>query len=179
MGTQRSTARGQSVIVISPLGNLAVLDPNNRNTLHGDFHGSFEAAEEGLGRSKSESPFGDHPVTTDEDRVGLQQTVGIKFSCLVEEFSQPLFVLKLQPYPVVFELELLGKGGERFFDFAALQLRQNRQHNCFQSRLWNQSLSYRCVFLHFVLPMILASRYFRSALAALIRPSRMSRLYLY
>jgi hypothetical protein len=33
------------------------------------------------------SPFGDHAVTTDENRVGLQERVGIKFSCLVEEFS--------------------------------------------------------------------------------------------
>jgi hypothetical protein len=80
---------------------------------------------------------------------------------------------------MVFELELLGKAGERFFDLAVLQLRQNRQYNSFRSRLWNPSLSYRCVFLHFVLPMILASHYFRSALAALIRPSRVSRLYLY
>src|SRR6516225_9131130 len=154
MGTQRSAARGQSIIVISPLGNLAVLDPNDRNTLHGDSHGSFGGAEEGLGQSKSEGPFGDHAVTTDEDRVGLQEAIGIKFSCLVEEFSQPPFVLKLQPYTVAFNLELLCKAGERFFDFAVLQFRQNRQDNFFRTGRWNQSLSYHSVFLHFVLPMI-------------------------
>jgi len=35
--TQRCAARGQSIVVISPLGNVTVLDPNDRNTLHGDF----------------------------------------------------------------------------------------------------------------------------------------------
>src|SRR5262249_13019888 len=145
----------------------------------GDFQVSFESAEEGLGQSKSKSPFGDHAATADEKRVGLQERVGIEFSCLIEEFSQALFVLKVQPYPVVFELELLGKTRECCLNFAVVHLRQNCQHNSFRSRLWNQSLSYRCVLLHFVLPMIPASRYFRSALAALMRPSRMSRLYLY
>jgi len=84
---QSRTPGGQSVVVVSPVGNLAVLDPNDRSTVHGDFPGSFESAVEGLCQGKLKSPFGNHAVTTDENRVGLQERVGIKFSCLVEEFS--------------------------------------------------------------------------------------------
>ena len=94
--------------------------------MHGDFHGSFETTVEGLGQSKLKSPFGDHTAAANENRVGMQERVRIKFSRLLEEFTQPLFILKLQPYPVVFEPELLGKAGERFFDLAVLHLRQNR-----------------------------------------------------
>jgi len=66
------------------------------------------------------SPFGDHPVATYENRLSLQERVWVKFSGLVEKFSQPFLVLELQSKTVVVEREFVGKSSDRGLDFSVL-----------------------------------------------------------
>src|SRR6266478_7617987 len=59
-------------------------------------------------------------VSMPENCVGQQQRVWVKFPRLLEEFSQALFVLKLQSHPVVFEPKLLCKTSDRVADLSVL-----------------------------------------------------------
>src|SRR5258708_29545883 len=111
---------GQPVVVVRPVGNLAVAYPNDGGPLQRDWNLSRESAVERLRQGSLKCPFGDHVITTYENGLSHQDRVWVKFPCLLEEFSQELLVLKLQPNPVVFEPELLGKTSGGIVDLAVL-----------------------------------------------------------
>jgi hypothetical protein len=51
----------------------------------------------------------------------MQERVWVKFSDLVEKFSQPFLVLELQPNAVVVEREFVSKTSDRGLDFSVLR----------------------------------------------------------
>src|SRR5262249_55922205 len=107
--SQSSTPRGQSVVVVRPIGDLPVLGPNNGRPVQRGFDLSFESAVERLCQGCIKSPFGDHALTDHENRISLEPSVWKGLSRLLEEFSQSLLICKLQSKSVIFEPEFFGK----------------------------------------------------------------------
>ena len=108
--SQACAAGGQSVVVIGPFCNLAVVRPHDGHALKRDWNCPREPAEVRLYQRGSNRPFHDHAITTHENRVGLPERVGIELSRLLEEFRQPLFVVEVQVNSVIFESEFLCSG---------------------------------------------------------------------
>jgi hypothetical protein len=100
---------GQTVVVISPVSNLAVISTYDRDSGDRNRNPSGESSVERLGDSDLKCPLRDHMLTADERLVGLQKVIWIKFPCFPEEFGQTLFVPKLQSNAVILITKIRGE----------------------------------------------------------------------
>src|SRR5712672_3426879 len=93
--SQGCPPRHQSVVVVRPVSNLAVVCAHDRGPVHRDWNLPREPAVERLCQCSLQCPFSDHVIATYENCVSQKQRVWVKFLRLLEEFTQALFVLKL------------------------------------------------------------------------------------
>src|SRR6266481_3034342 len=92
---------GQTVVGISPVGNLAVISTYDRDSSYRNREPSGESTVERLGNSDLKRPLRDHMLPAHERLVGLQKVIWIKLPCFAEEVDQTLFVRKLQSNAVI------------------------------------------------------------------------------
>src|SRR5215469_16779435 len=142
---QGCAPRGQTVVVICPVCNPAVLDAHDRGPMQRDRESPRESAIERprrLRKNCSKRPFSDHVITTHKNRVSLKHGVWIEFPCLLEEFRQTLLVLELQFHSVILEPELLGKTAGRILKMAVSQVSQDVQYQFFPICHWNRNFTH-------------------------------------
>src|SRR5262250_1541766 len=118
IGHQGCAPRSKSVVILCPVGNLAVRRAHDGRPMQRDGDSPFESAIEWLHQNCLKGPLRDHVIATEKNRVSLKHRLWAKFPGLLEEPRQALLVLKLQSNSVICEPKLIGKVAGRILDLA-------------------------------------------------------------
>src|SRR5215470_16480912 len=72
IGRQGCAPRSKSVVILCPVGNLAVLRAHDGRPMQRDWNSPFESAIAGLHQNCLKGPFRDHVIATENNRVSLE-----------------------------------------------------------------------------------------------------------
>src|SRR6266850_621605 len=96
---QGCTPGGQTVVVISPVSNLAVISTYDRDSSDRNRNPSGESSVERLGNSDLKCPLRDHMLVAHERLVGLQKAIWIKLPCFRKNSVKRSLSLNSNPMP--------------------------------------------------------------------------------